>query len=306
MFRHDGLLGTTIDVHVTVAIVDGQAGRAGSGTGTEEAGTDAVADAIDAVVVSEIERLQAVFNARDPDSDLRRAARDGTEPSAELAEVLTLAAWWTRRSDGAFDPRVGRVVDLWARAAADGRVPGDDELRAALDAAAAGPVIDLSAIAKGWIVDRAVALALADRRCAAITVNAGGDLRHGGAGVITVGIEDPLRPYDNAPPVAAIRLEQAALATSGGSRRGWAIGGAWYPHVLDPRTGRPVQRVASASVLAPDAATADVLATVLTVADPAFALALVEETDGAACLVVAPDGSKRRSTRWAAVELDLS
>lgn len=291
VFRHHGLLGTVVELRVTAA-------------------DEEVAERVDATVIAEIERLGAILSARDERSELRRWARgEVAEPSPELAAVLASAEEWTRRSGGAFDPRVGRLVDVWSRAAADGRVPDDDELGRALavapDGAADAPpgIVDLSAIAKGWIVDRAAALGGSQAGVGSLTVNAGGDLRHVGAGSIVVGIEDPRRPYDNAPPLVAVRLGPGALATSGGARRGWRIDGRWYPHVLDPRTGRPVDRVASASVLAPDAATADVVATVLTVAEIDEGLAFVEGLDGVEGLVVARDGTVSRSPGWAASEI---
>lgn len=291
VLRHHGVLGTVIELRI----------------GAADAETaDDVAERVDGIVIAEIERLQAVFNARDEGSELRRWARgEVAEPSPELATVLASADEWTRRSGGAFDPRVGRLVELWTHAAADGRVPGGAELRRAVEAPPgdATGVVDLSAIAKGWIVDRAVEIGRAQAGVAALTVNAGGDLRHVGAGSIVVGIEDPHRPFDNAPPLVAIRLSSGALATSGGARRGWRIGGRWYPHVLDPRSGRPVDRVASASVLAPDAATADVVATVLTVAEIDEGLAFVGDLERVECLVVDRDGHVERSPGWAASEV---
>ena len=287
VFRHHGLLGTVVELRVTAA-------------------DEEEAELVDGVVIAEIERLVAVLSARDERSELRRWARgEVTEPSSELAAVLASAEEWTRRSGGAFDPRVGRAVDVWSRAAADGRVPDADELGRAVEGTPDAPpgIVDLSAIAKGWIVDRAVALGGSQTGVGSLTVNAGGDLRHVGGGSIVVGIEDPHRPYDNAPPLVAVRLGQGALATSGGARRGWRIDGRWYPHVLDPRTGRPVDRVASASVLAPDAATADVVATVLTVAEIDEGLAFVEGLEGVEALVVARDGTVSRSPGWAASEV---
>ena len=95
------------------------------------------------------------------------------------------------------------------------------------------------------------------------------------------------------------------LATSGSARRGWRIAGRWYSHVIDPRSGRPVDHVASASVVAPDAATADAVATVLSVLAPAEGVAFVEGLDDVpdvAALVVGADGSTWRSAGWAALE----
>jgi thiamine biosynthesis lipoprotein len=282
--RHLGLLGTVIEVRVTADP---------PGTG----------DRADAVVVAEIERLQAVFNARDDTSLLRRWAAGEHGIVDELAQVLSLAEQWRRRSGGAFDPAVGALHAIWDRAEREDRPPDPAELLGARPPAdPADPErrrhVDLSAIAKGWIVDRAVAAGAAVDGVRSITVNAGGDLRHVGSGVVRVGIENPLRPYDNEPPVSVVELGDAALATSGGARRGWRIQGRWYPHVLDPRTGQVVDSVASASVLAPDAATADVVATVVGVLGPLEGVEFVAALDGVACLVIDRDGAHHASGRW--------
>ena len=83
-----------------------------------------------------------------------------------------------------------------------------------------------------------------------------------------VGIEDPRWPFDNVPPMVQISLANAALATSGTGRRGFVVGGVKYGHVIDPRTGIPVDHVLSASVVAPDAVTAGALATAAMVLAP--------------------------------------
>ena len=66
--------------------------------------------------------------------------------------------------------------------------------------------------------------------------------------------------------IVEVRVLGQGLATSGGYRRGFRIGDARHSHLIDPRTARPVERVVSASVVAPSAAVADVLATALTMA----------------------------------------
>lgn len=296
--RHHGLLGTVIEVRVAADPAD-------------------AGERVDAAVVAEIERLQAVFSARDDTSLLRRWAAgergivadpaDGpVEAPAggqELAEVLALAEQWRRRSAGAFDPAVGALYALWDRAQRADRPPDPAELLAARPPAdPADPArrrqVDLSAIAKRWIVDRAVVAGAAVRGARSITVNAGGDLRHFGPGVVRVGIENPLRPYDNEPPVSVVELRDAALATTGGARRGWRIQRRRYPHVLDPRTGQVVDSVASASVLAPDAATADAVATVVGVLGPVEGVEFVAALDGVACLVIDSDGAHHASGNW--------
>ncbi len=248
---------------------------------------------------SEIERLQAVFDVFDENSTLCRY-RDGSPPTPDLAEVLQLAEDWRRQSGGVFHPGIDLLRALWATAAERDTLPSEGELVAAVEALE-GDVrghTNLNAIAKGWIVDRAVEAAFALRRSPTVVwVNAGGDICHRGDEPMSVGIEHPRRPHDNEPPVARVALQNQALATSGSSRRGWRIAGSWYSHVLDPRTGHPVAGSGSASVIAPDAARADVLATVCSI-NGCLGLSLVEQTAGASCLLIAGDGAVTTSDRW--------
>ncbi len=289
-----GPLGTVVDVHVRAA-------------------DPAAVDRALAVALAEVDRLERVFTAFDDASDLNRWRRGELDPPPpELAVVVDLARSWRDRSGGAFDPAAAELGACWAAAAAEDRLPTEEELTAARAAMARTtpdrdhpPPWNLNALAKGAIVDAAVATALAVDGVRDVVVNAGGDLRHHGAEPVLVGIEDPAHPHDNAPPLVVVALGDGALATSGGARRGWTIAGRWYSHVLDPRSGRPVDHVASASVVAPDAATADVVATVCSVLAPADGVAFVDglgdglDDPAVACFVVEPDGTQHRSRGWA-------
>ncbi len=248
-----------------------------------------------------IARLQKVFSRFDDQSELRRYRRGEVEPGAGLTEVLSLAEQWRLLSDGAFDVRTVVLSGLWADAAAAGRVPADGEIAAALTATGLERQYDLGGIAKGWIIDRAARAASADGQLVGLTVNAGGDLLHRGTDPIVVGIEDPRRPYDNVRPPRRVLLDNMALATSGDSRRGWIIQGSRYSHIFDPRTGWPQRGVRSASVIAHDAATADVLATILTIVGSDEGLALCAQA-AAGCLVIDMDGNARCNPFWAAAE----
>lgn len=319
VFRHHGLLGTVVELRLTFAASVDDTSAVDTDpepAPVDEARLDALAEAADAALVAEIERLQALLSARDEDSELRRWCRGETAAGPEVAAVVALAAAWQARSGGAFDPRAGLLVDRWSAAEAADREPTDADVDAwvaelrALPLDRPGAPLDLSALAKGWIVDRVADLAATRPELVAVTVNAGGDLCHRGAGSVLVGIEDPARPYDNVPPLTTVRLADRALATSGVARRAWIIDGRRHPHTLDPRTARPVGHVASVSVLAPDTATADVVATVLTVLDPDEGLAFVADLAGdplagdtatggpVACLLVGADGRRHRSPGW--------
>jgi thiamine biosynthesis lipoprotein len=138
---------------------------------------------------------------------------------------------------------------------------------------------------------------------AGVVVNIGGDIQHMGDRAVTVGIADPCAPAENAPPIAAVRLANAGLATSGGYRRGFTLNGRRVSHIVDPRTGEPADRIASASVFAPDCATADALSTAFSVMEPSESVALADAMPGVGCLLIERDGSCTTNAAWNAAAL---
>jgi FAD:protein FMN transferase len=274
-----------------------------------------VLEKVEGELLAEIDRLEGLFSAYRPDSELCRwqgADGDGVV-SAELANLLDIALEWQRRSDGIFNPAVGVLSARWRLAEAQQRVPSADELASLASTITEAPYemvdghprkigacesLNFNAFAKGHIVDLA-ALYVAERfSLSTVMVNIGGDLRHVGERGAAIAIEDPLRPFDNEAPLTLIELRNAGFATSGSARRGFTVDGRWFSHVIDPRSGQPVDAIASASVIARDAATADVVATVLSVIDPADGVAFVRTIEGAAGLVVTNTGVQHRSARW--------
>lgn len=122
-------------------------------------------------------------------------------------------------------------------------------------ATATGAVLDFGALGKGWLVDEVTAL-LAEHGVTGAVVDASGDLRAHGAPV-RVALE---HPWDASQAIGVVELRDRALAASATNRRRWGEG---LHHVLDARTGEPVERVTATWVIADTAAVADGLATAL-------------------------------------------
>ncbi len=280
-----------------------------------EADADAALRA-DAGAIAEFDRLTAVFSMYDESSELRRWRRgDSDKCSPELTGVLAAAQSWHSASDGAFHPAIEPLRKRWLRATMEDRLPDPAELAELAAACVDLPytVIDgqvqrltdcsgvnLNAIAKGYIVDRATEVAMAVPGVDAVMIKAGGDLRHLGNGSAVVGSTGAAGRFDPQEARWRIRLARAGLSTSGSVDRGLRVKGQWLGHVLDPRTGWPVVHTTSASVIATDAVTADALVTALCVLTPERAIGYAERA-GIACLVVTPDGV-RHSSRWPAEE----
>jgi FAD:protein FMN transferase len=266
------------------------------------------------MLMREIDRLEAIFSVYLPDSELRRwqQADGDVSLSSDLVGLLRAAGHWHERTGGIFNPSVGVLTNRWKQAEAEQAVPSPDELLHIAVGIAESPyeVVDctvrkvgdcrnlnFNAFAKGLVVDRAAQLVFERVAPTTLLVNIGGDLVHVGEKGALVAVEDPHRPYDNAQPIVRMTLRNAGFATSGSARRGFTIGGSWFSHVIDPRSGQPVADIASASVLAKDAATADVLATVASVVAPEESLPFIEQHH--ACgFVIMHDRSQHRSERW--------
>ena len=163
-----------------------------------------------------------------------------------------------------------------------------------------GPV-SLDGIAKGLIVERACEAAIGSGVRGAL-LNVGGDLCARGEGPWIVGLAPPLGDSESAEPTRFLEIRNASLATSGPAHRGFRIGDRRYSHLIDPRSGRPVERVVAATVVAPRGLDADALATALNVLTIDEGLPLVESLPGVECLIVSAEGRTARSDGWELLE----
>lgn len=239
--------------------------------------------ALDAAV-RELQRVERLMTRFRPDSDVGRAnlraSTGAVQVSGETAAVVRAGLEWAHASDGAFDPAVGRLVELWDVRHRDAPPPPEQVRRLAgrglyrrLDAGAAAGrgwlafgdpdvAVDLGGIACGYGVDRAVevlrAWGIGDG-----FVNVGGDvyaLGHAPDGEPwRVGVR---APDDPAAMVHTVELSDGAVATSGDYEQHFDHGGRRYGHILDPGTGEP-RRVVSrtVTVAAPSCLTADAATT---------------------------------------------
>jgi FAD:protein FMN transferase len=269
--------------------------------------------AAEAALLAEIDRLELIFSRFLPESELNRfLAASQMRVSAELLEVLSLAETWRQLTHNAFHPGVDALSALWR----SDRKPSSNELEPILEQLdkplwtisddlvqrTSSLPVNFNAFAKGWIVDRACLVAAKLEGVRDVLVNIGGDLRHSGqtgdSGEQRVTIADPFSSIDNAPNLCEVRVQNCAVASSGNSRRGFQIGADWYSHVIDPRTGWPVQHTVAVSVIAPDAATADALATAFCVLEVEDSLQLADNLPNIACLIVTEDRQVHTNNRW--------
>ena len=281
------------------------------------------ANAAAEAALARIHQLNGILSDYDPQSELRwlcaTAAEGGEVPvSDELWKVLVHADALAKRSDGAFDVSIGPVVRLWRRARRREELPPPDRLsdcrklvgyhlvqlypdQRRVKLLKPGMRLDLGGIAKGFAIDEALAV-LRQHGITRALVDAGGDIGLGdpppGKPGWLIGIA-PLEP--DTPPSRYLWLSRTAVATSGDTWQYVEIDGRRYSHLVDPRTGVGLTDHSSVTVVAPDGITADGLASAVSVLGPDKGLKLVEQTPGAAALIVrAPEGSSQtyESCRW--------
>jgi thiamine biosynthesis lipoprotein len=229
----------------------------------------------------EVDRIDRLMSHYKPDSPLSRLNREAAQHpvavEAELFDFIAEAVRYNRESGGVFDITVGPLMKAWGFFGGDGRMPSGEELAAArryvggthlvLNPAAKtiafdepGVELDLGGIAKGYAVDRVVTL-LKARQIAAALVSAGGSTIYGlgappGRAGWEVTIQDPIDPRKTA---HTVTLRDRALSIAGSSEKWFESGGMRYSHIMDPRTGRPVQGVLSVAVLTSTGTAGDAL-----------------------------------------------
>ncbi|MBK3802141.1 FAD:protein FMN transferase [Azospirillum brasilense] len=270
----------------------------------------AEADRLIALCLEEVARLERVFSLYRTDSALARLNRDGVldAPPADLVRLLSEAAAFSRRTDGAFDPTVQPLWQLYAghfaRPGADPAGPPEAVLRAARELvdhrklrvepgriafAGRGMAVTLNGIAQGYVTDR-VSERLRAEGMTDVLVDLG-EIRalghHPSGRPWSVGLADPLVEGRNA---GTLEIADQAVATSGGYGTPFDAAGR-FTHLFDPATGGCAREWLAVTVLAPDATTADALSTALSVAPEARAAVLLDRFPGTAARLTRRDGS---------------
>jgi thiamine biosynthesis lipoprotein len=275
------------------------------------------------LVDTALHEVDAVMSTWNDDSALMRFnAADSTDwisVPASLATVVADARRISELTGGAFDITAAPLVDAWGfgPAGAPAMPPTPAALAALrsrvgfrlLENRAEPPALrkhdpamraDLSAIAKGYAVDR-VALALEAAGSRNYLVEIGGELRIRGRRTTgeawRIGIEQPDPARRSVQRELALNRD-AALATSGDYRNFVELGGRRQAHIIDPRTGWPAAHaLASVTVIAANCAEADALATALTVLGPQDGYRLARDESIAALFIMrTADGFEERST----------
>lgn len=232
-----------------------------------------------------IDLLDARISNWKPDSQLskvnREAAGHPVEVGGELMQTLLRSQEAFQQTHGVFDVTVGPLIELWGFYRKEGRLPKDEELRAALAKVGfdkviiredektvqfkvPGMYIDFGGIGKGLALDWA-AQSLRDQGVKSALLNAGSSsLLAIGTPPGEPGWKVRIRsPYNSnsSDHLAEVVISNESLSTSSGSEKFFVLEGKKYGHIFDPRTGKPSEGVLSATSIAPTGALSDVLST---------------------------------------------
>lgn len=248
---------------------------------------------LSSLVKGTLAEVVSTMSTYEPESELshlnKRPNGHWIDTSPALTEVLGLAKRIHILTNGAFDPTVGPLVELWGfsssppprhipdsdllkriRARVGAQHLELDENRSSVRKHQAGLKLDLNAIAKGYAVDRVVER-LTSVGAKRYLVNVGGELKVAGraprGAPWRIGIQRPANGLESQHII--LRLMGGSVATSGDYRNFHIIDGQKLSHIIDPATGRPIQhKLASVTVIHARAAVADGLATGLFVLGP--------------------------------------
>ncbi|MCI0693673.1 FAD:protein FMN transferase, partial [candidate division KSB1 bacterium] len=274
-----------------------------------------------AAAYAEMARLDSLMSSYRQDSEVAAINRCGAagsemEVSADIDTVLRAAQWAAQISAGAFDVAVAPLLRLWGFGTDSAGVPAPEKIAACLplvnfhnmelanvatNGAAGiekssvrfgqpGMAIDLGGVAKGYAVDRGLAV-LAQAGIHDAMITAGGDLRTV-ASPMTSGrryiwirhprapgsdtVDDATTGADEKTFLGRFRLDAGAVSTSGDYERFFIKDGKRYHHIIDPRTGYPAAQAVSATVMAKTSIQADALSTALFVLGPERGIALAD------------------------------
>ena len=254
----------------------------------------------------EIDRIEGLMSTYDPDSEISVLNTEGklSNVSGDFIYVIERSIHYGNISSGAFDITIKPILDLWKGKISAGEFPTGQDINETLllvnysnisftddtvSFKTEGMSITADGIAKGYAVDRAVAM-LKDSGYESGFVNAGGDGMYFGTKPDGTKWKVGLRnPEDKSESIVVMEISNMAVATSGNYER-YFNESARLSHISDPRTGYSSEGLMSATVIAGSAMEADTLATAVFVLGPKSGIELIENVKNTECFLITPDG----------------
>ena len=262
--------------------------------------------------LAEIRKVDELMSDFKEDSEISRVNKGAFSQPIEVGEstfeVLQKSIEISYLTDGAFDITVGPIVKLFRTARATGKAPTPEQIADAKakvgyeklvlnDAektvrfTVEGMSLDLGGIAKGYAVDKAIEI-MQQHGALGAMVDVGGDVRCFGTppkGKETwiIGLQDP-NTHAGPGLLLKLKIENAAVTTSGDYQQYAIIDGKRQSHILDRKTGKSAQGLASVTIIAKNATSSDALATAVTVMGLQKGIQLIEKMPNTEAILIAP------------------
>ena len=236
---------------------------------------------------------------------------DPLSVSAEFYDIVFKAMEIYEYSSGSFDITVQPLVNIWGFGPdfINSQIPDSSKIITLMEQIGSDKLflidksigkqdpqmqLDLSAIAKGWGVDR-VAGYLKDIGFNQFMIEIGGDILVSGLNCQNLPWKIGIRKPDDllSEIFSSINIKDKAVATSGTYQNYFNLNGINYSHLIDPLTGYPIQHeLVSATIVADDCATADAIATAVMIKGYKEGLTWINTLPGVECLLIsrAADG----------------
>lgn len=255
-----------------------------------------------------------------PESDVSRINTSHGEPVSvdlETREVLRTAIYYADLSDGAFDPTIGALSSLWNFHPEHPVLPSDEEIQKALRTVdyqsitiddTAGTValgnpesaLDLGGIAKGYIADRLKEYLL-EHGVQSGLINLGGNVLTLGkkpdGQSYRIGVQKPFAAEGEA--ITTLSVSNQSLVSSGVYERYFEQDGTLYHHILDTKTGYPVQNnLLGVTILSEKSVDGDALSTICLCLGLKDGMELIESLPGVEAVFITKDMALHPSSRF--------
>ena len=260
-----------------------------------------------------MKKYETICSRTDENSELytlnhRKSAQidDSYLISDELSALLQSGFYYSCLSDGAFDLTIGAVSTLWNISPSSPVIPEDSKLKAALkhvnyhsvllepnriSFASDGILLDLGAIAKGFIAD-CVKEYLIDNGVHSALINLGGNIlcvgnKPDGTG-FRVGVQKPFADHNET--IAVLDITDQSVVSSGIYERYFESEGTLYHHILNPRSGYPcANNLTSVTIISKQSVDGDGLSTACFALGLEKGLALIESLPNTYAVFITSD-----------------
>ena len=258
--------------------------------------------------IDEISRIENILSEWIPETQTslvnKMAGKSPVKVDKELFDLIVRAKKVSALTQGAFDISFAAMDKIWTFDRGEHPMPDSVTVRNAaskinwknieLNAAQQtvflkeeGMKIGFGAIGKGYSANKATAVMEKIPGVLGGVVNASGDLMAWGRSNHAEGWSVQItNPKDKSKTLGWIRLNNLSIVTSGDYEKYFTNNGIRYAHIIDPRTGYPVTRIKSVTIISPDAELSDALATSVCVMGVEKGLELINKLNEVECMIV--------------------